>query len=306
MPCLPEGKACLQPWVQVWGPRSCGLGERSCPFYLSSPQSEGLVGSLFKSDLLPRHLWPFKNLLKTHNSVGTQVLLFTQTHPSTTYAMWKISSLLGCSISDSVRYATHIAFFLISRFIVKTVVLRLVKFISLSPRALTQKKIEDFGVGFIKEVLTTPDFGDFWIIPSDFLTPCSHLLCYMQTKDECVFLGGVNSGAMFRGWSFSLYGTSVHSSPVYTLNGWSSILIPTESWNLSWSSDSLHSAVTHQGSPFLSRPSTLWTSSHPTSFLSLVFFYASKFWSLYKSHPPFWGPSFIEILAPSTTGPSVT
>lgn len=126
----------------------------------------------------------------------------------------------------------------------------------------------------------------FWL-----LTPCSHLLCYMQTKDECVFLGGVNSGAMFRGWSFSFTGNISNSSPVYTLNGWSveELLDPTEKVEISLGSSwSLHLAATHQGSPF-PRPSTLWTSSHPTSFLSLVFFYASKFWSLYKSHPPFWG-----------------
>lgn len=108
----------------------------------------------------------------------------------------------------------------------------------------------------------------FWL-----LTPCSHLLCYMQTKDECVFLGGVNSGAMFCGWSFSLTGNISNSSPVYTLNGWSveELLDPTEKVEISLGSSwSLHLAATYQGSPF-PRPSTLWTSSHPTSFLSLVF-----------------------------------
>lgn len=135
--------------------------------------------------------------------------------------MWRLSSLLGClHLWQCTACHSNIAFFLISRFIVKTVCIETSQIHK--PFNLGSDTEEDweFWCRLLSkrcwqlQTLRLLDYS-FWL-----LTPCSHLLCYIQTKDECVFLGGVNSGMMFCGWSFSPTGNISNSSPVYTFNGW--------------------------------------------------------------------------------------
>lgn len=217
--------------------------------------------------------------------------------------MWRISSLLGClHLWQCTACHSNIAFFLISRFIVKTVCIKTSRIPK--PFNLGSDTEEDRGFWcrllskrcWQLQTLRLLDYS-FWL-----LTPCSHLLCYIQTKDECVFLGGVNSGAIFCGWTFSLMGNISNLSPVYTLNGWSieELLDPTEKLEIfslrsSWS---LHLAATHQGSPF-PWPSTLWTSSHPTAFLGGCFFFFLPVISGLCTNPTHLSGAASEIWAPS-------